>query len=81
LQKGLKLGKVSSQAILKPLFAMFCSRLTVLISGFTHNPAFLAVSKFKMAGSAELVRLVDLAETDQSHRIFTTGHPVFFLIS
>jgi len=52
--------------------------LTVPVSGFTHNPAFPAVSEFKMAGSAELVRLVDLAETDQSHRIFTTGHPVFF---
>ena len=36
-------------------------RLTVSVSGFTHNPAFLAVSEFKMAGSAELV---DLAETE-----------------
>jgi len=42
--------------------------LTVPVSGFTHNPAFLAVSEFKMAGSAELVRLVDLAETEGARR-------------
>jgi len=42
--------------------------LTVPVSGFTHNPAFLAVSEFKMAGSAELVRLVDLAETEGASR-------------
>jgi len=35
--------------------------LTVSVGGFTHNPAFLAVREFKMAGSAELV---DLAETE-----------------
>jgi len=58
LQKSLKLGKVSSQAILKPLFAMLRSPLTVTVGGFTHNPASLAVIEFKMAGSAELVRLV-----------------------
>ena len=70
LQKSLKLGKVSSQTILKPLFAMFCSPLTagVSVSGFTHTPAFLAVSEFKMAGLAELVRLVDLAETEGASR-------------
>ena len=32
--------------------------LTVTVGGFTHNPASLAVIEFKMAGSAELVRLV-----------------------
>jgi len=68
LQKSLKLGKVSSQTILKPLLAMFCSPLTVSVSGFTHNPAFLAVSEFKMAGLVELVRLVDLAETEGASR-------------
>ena len=61
----MKLGKVSSQVILKPLFAMFGCPLTVLVSGFTHNPALLAVSEFKMAGSAELV---DLAETEDASR-------------
>jgi len=34
---------------------------TVSVSGFTHNPAFLAVREFKMVGSAQLV---DLAETE-----------------
>jgi len=39
--------------------------LTVSANGFTHNQAFLAVSEFKMAGSAELV---DLAETESTSR-------------
>jgi len=39
--------------------------LTVSVSSFTNNPAFLAVSEFKMAGSAELV---DLAETEGTSR-------------
>ena len=39
--------------------------LTVSVGGFTHNPAFLAVREFKMAGSAELV---DLAETEGACR-------------
>ena len=39
--------------------------LTVSVGGFTHNPAFLAVREFKMAGSA---KLVDLAETEGACR-------------
>jgi len=44
--------------------------LTISVSGFTHNPAFLAVSELKMAGSAELV---DLAETEGASRKPTKG--------
>ena len=47
---------------------MFCSPLTVSVSGFTHNPAFLAVSEFKMVGLTGLVRLLDLAETEGASR-------------
>jgi len=41
-----------------------------LVGGFTHNPAFLAVRKFKLAGSEELV---DLAETVGASRKPTKG--------
>ena len=39
----------------------FNAPLTVSVSGFTHNPAFFAVTEFKMATVAELV---DLTETE-----------------
>jgi len=39
--------------------------LTVSVSSFPHNPAFLPVSEFKMAGSEELV---DLAETEGTRK-------------
>ena len=51
---------------------MFQCPLTVPVSRFTHNPAFLAVSEFKMADSAGLVD--DLAEIEGAlpiHRILT----------
>lgn len=49
----LKVGRVTSDSVRPPL--------TVTVSGFTHNPVFLAVSEFKMTCEAELV---DLAETE-----------------
>ena len=39
--------------------------LTVSVSGFTHNPVFLAVSEFKMASLAELVNLAETGGTSR----------------
>ena len=42
------------------------------MGGFTHNPTFLAVREFKMAGSAELV---DLAEVVKGARMWHMEAP------
>ena len=65
LQKSLKLRKVSPQAIVTKLLIPPWCPLTASVGGFTHNPAFLAVREFKMAGSVELL---DLAETEGASR-------------
>jgi len=48
-QKSFKLGNVSSQAIVKALFAIIDAP-SQSDSGFTHNPAFLAVIELKLVG-------------------------------
>jgi len=42
-----------------------------LVSSFTHNPAFLAVSEFKMADSAGLVDLAEIEGALPIQRILT----------
>jgi len=56
----LKLRNVSPQVIVTKLFDAPLMPSHCIDQRFTHNPAFLAVREFKMAGSTDLV---DLAET------------------